>query len=221
MIKKHLRAASAGAAACVLGVLATAGSAQAALYRGNWDPTYGGIFPALGWEATALFDVPGACLGLSDGTHLGSACPGFSVLSAELDFYNAANDPNPATSPIVESFALDTHVFINGFEVTHGALTGVNTIFPAVIPAAGSLGIAGNGNYSFSLVLSGHDAQLAFVTPASSPPFCNIPGDRSTCGLSENVAFGTITAVVPEPETYALMLAGLAVLGSVARRRKA
>jgi hypothetical protein len=31
---------------------------------------------------------------------------------------------------------------------------------------------------------------------------------------------GTVTATVPEPETYAMMLAGLGVLGFLARRRK-
>jgi hypothetical protein len=31
---------------------------------------------------------------------------------------------------------------------------------------------------------------------------------------------GTVTATVPEPETYAMMLAGLGALGFLARRRK-
>ncbi len=39
-------------------------------------------------------------------------------------------------------------------------------------------------------------------------------------GLNEVVFSGT-TAPVPEPETYALMLAGLAMVGAAARRRKA
>ena len=58
MVAKSIRAASFGAAVTVLGALSCAGSAEAAVYQGSWDPGYGGIFPDLGWSASALFDVP-------------------------------------------------------------------------------------------------------------------------------------------------------------------
>ena len=38
-------------------------------------------------------------------------------------------------------------------------------------------------------------------------------------GLSHASLYGGVTAPIPEPETYALMLAGLAVVGFIARRR--
>lgn len=37
----------------------------------------------------------------------------------------------------------------------------------------------------------------------------------------DDITFGSITPGVPEPETYALMLAGLGIVGYMARRRKA
>ncbi|MBI5789952.1 MAG: PEP-CTERM sorting domain-containing protein [Rhodocyclales bacterium] len=42
---------------------------------------------------------------------------------------------------------------------------------------------------------------------------------RDYVGL-DNVSVQAVAAPVPEPETYALMLAGLGLMGFVARRRK-
>ncbi|MDP2825172.1 MAG: PEPxxWA-CTERM sorting domain-containing protein [Sulfuritalea sp.] len=46
-----------------------------------------------------------------------------------------------------------------------------------------------------------------------------ISGDNGTVGF-DNLQYGVLTAV-PEPGTYALMLAGLGLVGALARRRKA
>ena len=44
--------------------------------------------------------------------------------------------------------------------------------------------------------------------------------DPSETYTVDNVVFGTVSAV-PEPESYALMLAGLGLMGAIVRRRKA
>ena len=133
--------------------LGTAGSARAALYTGNYDPPYGGIFPQLGWEASVLVDVPNACRAIGNGTNI------------------------PISGPC--------------------------------------------GNFGFSLILfAGNQAQLIFANPAQTSPGCAfLPVPDAHCGISENAATG-VFALVPEPETLALMLAGLGTIGLVARRRR-
>jgi hypothetical protein len=196
--------------------LGTAGSARAALFNGSWDPAYGGIFPELGWRASALFDVPNACLAIGNGTNIpiSGACAGFDVLSAEVSFYNVAN---PST--ILNSYALDPNVIVNGINIAGGHLAGIDTGFFNFFIS--ELDIAGGGDFGFSLILFGGNlAQLIYADPPQTSPGCAfLPVPGANCGISANAATGVFTPVA-EPETLALMLAGLGVIGVVARRRR-
>ncbi len=197
--------------------LGSVGSAQAAIYTGMWDPAYGTIFPDLGWQASGVFDVPDACLAMGNGNNIpiSGSCAGFSVVSAQVGLYDVAN---PST--ILESFALSNSVIVNGINIAGGALSGIDTgFFDFFVP---TLSIAGGGDYSFSLLLfGGNKAQLIYASPLASSPGCAfLPVDGASCGVSAKDAIGVFTAAVPEPQTYALMLAGLGALGFVARRRR-
>ena len=199
--------------------LGSTGSAQAAFYTGKYDPAYGGIFPELGWEASALFDVPDSCLAIGTGNNIpiSGPCAGFDVLSADVSFYNVAN---PGT--ILNSYALDPNVIVNGINLAGGHLAGIDTgFFDSFVS---ELLIAGNGQYSFSLILfGGNQAQLIFANPPQTSPGCAfLPVPGASCGISANAATGVFAPVseVSEPETLALMLAGLGAIGLVARRRR-
>ena len=198
-------------------LLGGAAPAQAALYSGNWDPAYGSIFPRLGWSASAVFDVPDSCLALGSGNNIpiGGSCAGFSIVSAQVDLYDIVN-PNL----ILGSYSVNTR-FVNGINLAGGQMTGIDTgYFSYFVP---TLAIAGTGNYSFSLLLfGGNMAQLIYANPGPTSPGCAflaVPG--ALCGISDNAAVGRFAALpVPEPEIYALLLAGLGAIGFTARRRR-
>ena len=199
--------------------LGSPGSAQAALYSGTYDPAYGGIFPELGWQASALFDVPDSCLAIGTGNNIpiSGLCAGFDVLSAEVSFYNIAD---PGT--ILNSYALDPNVIVNGINLAGGDLAGIDTGFFDFFVS--QLPIAGSGQYSFSLILFGGNlAQLIYANPPQTSPGCAfLPVPGASCGISANAATGVFAPVseVSEPATLALMLASLGAIGLVGRRRR-
>jgi hypothetical protein len=103
---------------------------------------------------------------------------------------------------------------------------GVFDLFPALDDIIG-MGFQGNG------ALLGFDLKSSIGPIAGSPggigydPCCVIHTSRGNLSFASNFAstgVGTFTATlapVPEPETYVLMMAGLGVVGLMARRRRA
>jgi hypothetical protein len=85
-----------------------------------------------------------------------------------------------------------------------------------------------NGTYYFTIgnwpnnLINGNATTVDFSNVGAS--FATPPGTNLNVlypiGLGNGHWNVTVTGVVPEPETWAMLLAGLAIVGSVARRRK-
>lgn len=215
--------------ACLLVLVASVGttSAQAAAYTGTWDPVFGGIFPDLGWKGSATFILPDTCLGLS-GSFANAAANcgggGMQVTQAKVEFYDV-NDPglvalqtlNFGNAPVVYGMS------IASAGPTSTQLLGANTGFFAPVQGQVAVARAGGFDYYFHLIVNGNQAALMYTRDEFAGPGCVLPifgpADPAECGFSASAPNVTFTAAIPEPQTYALMLGGLAVLVAAARRR--
>ena len=86
------------AALALVTSLVLAGSAQALLFTGKWDPAFSADFPDLGWQGEAKFFVPDACLSLDGWVSNSDPCSmsGMRLLGAEIDFYRLSDPANAA-----------------------------------------------------------------------------------------------------------------------------
>lgn len=227
---KSLAAASAVVAA---GLFGAAGSAQAAVYTGSWDPAFGAPVNSLGWSATATFQVDDSCLAQATGNYFATGvCSGFEVTAFDVTFYDLADQAGTSTTFSILSSIPST--FVTGLQIVDNQLTGLRSNYTTgFLPPAGSpaaFAAAGSGAYAYYMFFdfdsvdpvaaNGVRAYMG-LTP-NDPAYSNTCFNaKEECVISENYALGELTPAIPEPGTYALLLAGLGVLGFVARRRRA
>jgi hypothetical protein len=227
------------ALAVVSGMFTGLQSAEAAAVKVRWTPPYGAPFDTgankLEWSGEATFDDGGCSLtGFIDNS--AGSCNGQLALTQAIVYLSNTSAPTTHLQTI-------DFLAAGGGGVAFVQRTGTTTFeniytapFTAVQGTIDETMYMGNQAY-FSLVFQGAFAQMYWFdknpnvlnSAAQSVLYsaCSKPGVNSafdfSCGLSDfdtgKGAALTITPV-PEPETYALMLAGLAVTGLMARRRK-
>ncbi|MBK1682881.1 FxDxF family PEP-CTERM protein [Rhodoferax fermentans] len=83
--------------------------------------------------------------------------------------------------------------------------------------------IGGNDSLVASSVSTNNELSLTLGSLAAGSYYLNIYGSTVGTlggGYSGAISVTPFTAPVPEPETFAMLLAGLGVMGAIARRRK-
>lgn len=140
--------------------------------------------------------------------------PGYLDCSGAFDGNNSNQDAD-VQAQILADFGLSgltTEVDVTGANADQ--LTGTITVADMASPFVLALK-AGN---AFSLYLfAAHTTSIDFDTLGVG--FINRGGEHFGQELSHATVYGTVTAV-PEPETYALLGAGLAFVGWASRRRQ-
>jgi hypothetical protein len=204
---------SCAAAAAFASMLAVASPAQAAVYTGAWDPAFGSSFPDLGWRGEATFFVPDACLSRSGWVFNFDSCSssGMRLVSAEVDFYKLSDPENTAFQETL-SFD-DPSPFVLSMKIENGLLTGVLGTFDYFRPS--TLPLAGGPYTDFVLLFENDIARMGFVSDPPEGHKSSGFSDRSPPDGSPFITF----RFVPEPGSLPLLLAGLGVIGFLARRR--
>jgi hypothetical protein len=227
--------------------MATVLPANAIVVSGRWDPLYGSPFLAgvggtsndMDWSGEALFNIPDTaacaanagngflvqCAGmfvsdarvfLSDGATVVDTLAFSGTLSLSKVQFNADGSVrwvesgwwNPLAAGSASEYNLSNFLFSLSFEQDGANL--FHTASDAYLEKHGGHG-PDDKVYFWEGQGKGHIGDLCSPTTA---PF---DGDR--CGFSNTMAT-VVFAPIPEPSTYALMLAGLAAVGFMARRRR-
>lgn len=224
-------------AACAVAV--PVGKADAAVFVGTFDPSFGGNLANLGFRGQATFFVPDACLGTSGFVVNANLCSNgaMSMTAATVDLYrfdlNLLAPPPPTLASAIfappAASLVDVLLSYNSF-TGQTSLLGVNTgeVGPQGVNVVDSGGPIYSGNIwlqffepQFSINFSS-DVLAFAVAPGSQRGaylFACDPAVRDGCSQIQSNPAQVTFVQIPEPATWGLVT--LALAGSVFVRRRA
>jgi len=199
------------------------GSANAALYTGVWDPTYGNPFNNLGWRGTAEYFVPDTCVpgGTIDISNSIDCSNAAIVTQAQVEFYDITAGGQPTISTLVfnpASLIIGTLRYVSG-DLTQ--LTTSSSNYVAPVEDLSAFGVSSNTEFSLFFTLDG--PRLAWqecygyeyrYSTHHYPPECS-------SGVNNAAEFPATFEITRVPEPGTLALACLALLALTPRRVRA
>lgn len=198
----------------------SAGSAQAAVYTGVWDPAFGAPFTNLGWRGNADFFVPDSCTpeGTVDVANAPSCGGQARVTLAQVEFYDLRSTaPHPDT---IATLAFDPESLVIGtLRYVDGALTQLSTnLSNAVLPLGSLADYVVSPSTSFMLQFSLEGPRLAYQTCPPTNGGCVFGGFNDGAAFPPLFTITRVSSAVPEPTTA--WLGGLALLSLLALRQR-
>lgn len=249
MLQTRVRKALFSFAVVGAAALGAAGPAHAITVGATWDPYYGSPFLADGittnenmwWSGKGDIFIPDEC-GVPTGT-AELTCAGMEVRNAFI-YLREGEIGTP-----FETLNFNTYtVQVNKANFVGGQLVGVDSnFFDPWQSTTATLYNVDDYEFTFGFTYDGallyhadkdgfekhdeigHDDDTHFwkgvgkghLTQSCADDAEDINKSTTACGFSKDPATVQFAVIaVPEPQTYALMLAGLAVVGFVARRRR-
>jgi len=208
-----------------IAVAFSAGSASAAMQTLEgvaFDVTYDDALLGLFGTPTFINDT----LFFNPSEFVASSSGGFDLTNSTLALTVTAND-----GYVLNGFGLveeGDYFYFDGGAVAVGGQLRVKTLDPLVSTTTDALSIGstapttmatfGTTDWTADAYVGTANATTAFVT-IENLLLAQAAQDSLAFIEKKGVQLNVSTAPVPEPETYAMMLAGLGMLGFVARRR--
>jgi choice-of-anchor C domain-containing protein len=204
----HMNKIKTGIAIAAFTLLTPLAQASGLVNGGFEDSTFSGAFQTIG---------------------TGSGLNGWSVDSGSVDlintYWSAASgnyslDLNGASAATISQMFATTigQNYTVSFDMAGNFAGGGNKIITAGV----------TGDHTFTFDISGKSsgnmgwtAQSFTFQAVSALSTLHFSGDSSNTYYGAALDNISVAAAVPEPETYGMMLAGLALLGAIARRKKA
>jgi hypothetical protein len=216
------------------GALSLSVTADAAVYKGKWDPPFGSPLLDLGWSGEAEFEIKSACLdNVSDDgwvSNSGSCAGLVTINSATVTLYDLVAGQNGPADDVTLSYGasqspvtLRMYVDVEGGKKMVTAVEG-SYFAPLVTTASfAKLATATEAQYFLSFNGNVSNSPGGAYTPDKAYSFlksCNFSGQQYLgCSNNDSGQYPAVMTIVPEPQGYLLGLASLAVVGMWSRRR--